>query len=921
MSTRKILLSLLLLLNSFLLFAQTRPFEQFVFLQDSLIATYPREKIFIHHDKPYYRLRDTIWLKGYTVAGPENISSDSSRLAYVEVIDAQGEVVKRISTPCFMGLFAGNIYLNERSFKQGQYRLRAYTRYQMNLGDSLFFEKRFTIIDPGAEEWKTRIQELRFADNRLLLSASLAGQTGQFANRTVSIRLRSKNKILFRVKAVTDAAGRIYLDTLINDADREDLQLEIADKDNVKLQIPVKNNKGLVDLQFMAEGGSFVAGIQQRLGFKAINAFGKGIDVKGTIKDSKGSVITNFASIHKGMGIVSLRPRLNETYTAFLENGLSFKLPVPQTSGVVLQLVNSPGSDSLQWKIEASPDKQNRIIHFVARSGGITATRGRLLLTAKGYHLTIPKSELLPGITVFTVYDETFQPINSRAVFIHHHNDLKLTLSSQKTEYTKKDSVSLTLTVQNAAGENVVGSFSMAVLDTSQVKVLPEAENLLSYMLLSADLKGEIEEPYYYFKNPDPEAVDALMLTQGWVSYERKPGIPAFAYERKFGIDGKVTNIFNKPLANAKVALFGKVGKGKAFVLDTVTNANGGFSFSRFPVYETDSISMMIQALNKKGRMFNVGVELSEPRFPAVNTQQTTYTTESILVDTVTRDYINRQQKIRTDLIKDGIVLEEVIVKSKRRIQGSKNLNEDGGADQVIDEEALRKTPKEPLLKILQAQVKGFRVGSPPRSRSILYMINSNLVRLVIDGIDVHFYYEPITGMLDEYKQFQDNYLNHLTAEDIKGIEIMNTPRHNASYRSRYLTFEEQISTGPVTIDFSFIEITTHSGNGAFLKKTPGMYLYKPVYPTLSKRFYSPRYTSPDEKTVIPDLRSTVYWNQDIVTDTTGKANVSFYTSESNSSYIIVVQGTDLKGSFGVLYLPLEVRKSEKSERPKEPGF
>lgn len=115
------------------------------------------------------------------------------------------------------------------------------------------------------------------------------------------------------------------------------------------------------------------------------------------------------------------------------------------------------------------------------------------------------------------------------------------------------------------------------------------------------------------------------------------------------------------------------------------------------------------------------------------------------------------------------------------------------------------------------------------------------------------------------------------------------------------------MNTGPVTVDYSFIEITTQTGAGPFLRKTPGMYLYKPVVPVISRQFYSPRYTSPDEKTVLPDMRATVYWNPEVITDRNGKAVLSFYTTENKSNYMVIVQGTNLAGGLGVLYQPLIV--------------
>lgn len=889
--------------------AQTRAFEEMVFTGDSMNTVFPREKIFLHYDRPSYRPGDTIWFKGYLVTSPEHIPNDSSRLAYIEIINAQQEVVKRISTPCFFGLFAGNITLVEKNFPQGEYLLRAYTRYQENFGDSLFFESRFLVIDRRTTAWQTIIHTLRFNNNRLQLAARLMDENRlQLANRAITVRLRAKNKILFRTKILTDAAGNIGIDTLLSQTDRDQLQLEIAEQDQVKLQLPVKTGgRQSIDLQFLPEGGMLVTGLPQQLGFKALNAAGKGIEVKGTIQDSKGTVITSFASIHKGMGIVSFTPQPHEVYTAVLDDSSSFAIPAAQNSGMVLQ-VDASASDSIHLRIIGSADLYGNTFYFTVTTRGITAARGRVRLSANGFEARLARGQFRSGVTVFTLYDQQLQPVCGRAVFIHHPHDLQLALSPHKEAYDNKDSVSLRFTARNSRGEPGSGSFSIAVVDTGQVKISPDAENIISYLLLSTDVKGVIEEPGYYVKSPDPHAVEALMLTQGWISYH-PTATPVVPYEKDFVISGRVSNILNKSLSAVNVLLFGKAGTGRIFIQDTITRADGTFAFSRFDFFETDSISLLLKAVNKKGKSFNVGIELDEPSYPAVPVLNRLATTDHLLTDTIAQQYIQQHQLI-ADLKKQDIVLEEVIVTSKLRIQGSKNLNEDGGADQVINEEILNKTPKESLLNILKTQVKGFYSGTPPKASQSYYMINSNIVRVIIDGVDLNFFYQPVTGMRNEYVQFLDTYLEYFAAEDIRAIEIMNTPTYNAAYRQRYLTIKEYMSSGPVTRDFSFIEITTRTGQGPFIKKTPGMYLLRPLYPVIGKQFYSPRYSTPAQPTVVPDLRQTVYWNPDVVTDVNGEAVLSFYTSESRSNYLVIVQGTDLKGNFGVLYQPLMVKSN-----------
>jgi hypothetical protein len=105
------------------------------------------------------------------------------------------------------------------------------------------------------------------------------------------------------------------------------------------------------------------------------------------------------------------------------------------------------------------------------------------------------------------------------------------------------------------------------------------------------------------------------------------------------------------------------------------------------------------------------------------------------------------------------------------------------------------------------------------------------------------------------------------------------------------------------------INITTRSGNGPYMYKTPGLYVYHPVPLTLPKKFYTPKYTPLDTNRVIPDLRSTIFWEPDIITDKEGKAKISFFSADKPGSYSLILQGTNLNGYVGYQAESLRIDK------------
>lgn len=60
---------------------------------------------------------------------------------------------------------------------------------------------------------------------------------------------------------------------------------------------------------------------------------------------------------------------------------------------------------------------------------------------------------------------------------------------------------------------------------------------------------------------------------------------------------------------------------------------------------------------------------------------------------------------------------------------------------------------------------------------------------------------------------------------------------------------------------------------------------------------YMPIYDTPEQKSSnIPDLRTTIFWEPDLLTDEKGNADFKFYTADQKSIYSIVVEGISQNG-------------------------
>lgn len=75
-------------------------------------------------------------------------------------------------------------------------------------------------------------------------------------------------------------------------------------------------------------------------------------------------------------------------------------------------------------------------------------------------------------------------------------------------------------------------------------------------------------------------------------------------------------------------------------------------------------------------------------------------------------------------------------------------------------------------------------------------------------------------------------------------------------------------------------------------------YTFKGGY-DFRREFYSPNYDNPKTETQIADLRTTIYWNPNIITDEKGKATINFFNADGTGNYHVITEGLDKQGDLG----------------------
>ncbi|WP_113654552.1 TonB-dependent receptor plug domain-containing protein [Pedobacter namyangjuensis] len=783
------------------LFAEETPLEKLVKHISKLTSSYPQEKIHIHTDKPYYVMGEEIWLKTYLVTAEKNEPSYLSKILYVELVDKNNVIRKKLTLPVEHGRAKGNMLLLD-SVSSGNFRLRAYTNYMRNFGESFFFEKQITI--------------------------------GKVAEETIANKPASK--------------------------------------------------KPELDVQFFPEGGSLVNEIRSKVALKALTNDGLGAQITGYIENQNKEKVATFETTHAGMGVFALLPKPNESYNAVvsLPNGETkfFKLPQSKNSGQTLAV--NLHNDEVSIKISNSKNLLNQDEFYVlAQANGVVYTSFKSIADNQNIVTTIPKSSFPNGVVHFTLFNKEFLPLAERLVFINHQNTLKFDLEKQTISDTLNSKSVLNLFVTDGNANAVDGNFSVSVTDAAKVPIDEDDETtIISNLLLTSDLRGYIEKPNYYFNNINDEKVaqlDALMLTQGWRRFNWKQLTafeePKISYrpEQSLEITGTITNLAGKPKENAKVSVFSNT-KGFSFMLDTLSDATGNFVFDRLDI--PDSVSLILQSKAEKNNP-NVTLKLrpnpsvENNKFPNFKKDLSEYVAETKLMF---------QELNKHNLLHKAILLNTVKIVGKKYDKSLLNVtnsaNASGAADVVVKSDKLQYETNilNALSRIPGVSVKnGMAVRASNRTVSITSSTPPPML-IVYDGV--------------KFDQLQDpNFLSTVNPADIEGIEVL-ISNYNTSIH------------GPDGY-FGIIFITSKLGNSAYRDIRTNTLGLKNFGFSVTKDFYIPAYENPMLTEKIRDLRSTIYWNPNVVTNVEGQASFSFYNAENPGLYRVTIEGMDAFGNIG----------------------
>lgn len=331
------------------------------------------------------------------------------------------------------------------------------------------------------------------------------------------------------------------------------------------------------------ESGTFIENIPTKF---AVRLYSQGTPPtawSGYVIDSEkpNEKLANFKNLDENVAVFNITPKAGKTYKAIIEDNKGTKqtvaLPAVSNSGINLQLTSDP--KGINYKINGTGLSQGlQGYSIVGTINNQLVYRANIKTTTSEAASQIPNkvSNDETAVLNITIFDEKQNVAAQRLFFI---NPKKLDL----------DEPTLALSMNNEArafnsfdiepdGDHT--SYTVLVKENNPSEIRNE-NTILSAKWLTGDFTSAIFDPAQYFeKTANPEALDALLISEKWKRFDWESVLagkaPEFTYKplKNLSFQGKVTNN-GRFIPNKNINLLLKTEKSDKNFVPATTDDNG----------------------------------------------------------------------------------------------------------------------------------------------------------------------------------------------------------------------------------------------------------------------------------------------------------------------------------------------------------
>lgn len=759
----------------------------------------PQEKIYLHFDKPYYYSGEDIWFQAYVVAGPLHELSGLSKKIYVELIDPQGVLLKRVILKAENGVINGDFNLASRTLS-GNYTIRAYSNWMRNAGPDFFFNKKIAIVDP-------------IQDN-----------------------------------------------------------------------LPVTNDQSPLEIQFFPEGGDLISDVVSNVAVKVNSEKVLGAFRKGKVFNQNEEEIAVFETNVDGIAAFSIQPQSSDQYYAKLDGTLDkYLLPQALTVGYNLSVDVMANEETVGVTIGTNKSSgDSHKMYLIVHTRGVITYAGQIEFKNQLAMHNIPTIDFVTGVNHLTLFNEQWQPEAERLFFYNGNDNLSLSISTDKAEYSIRDSTTVTIKVMDKDSNPVQGFFSMTALDSAQINTEYAEENILSNILLSSDIKGYVHNPGRFFNGNYEHLkreLDLVLMTHGWRRFDWKDIVegefatPEFGVEQAITLQGRLlTRKGGKPVSKGEVTHMSTYNDVPSLA-SAGSFEDGFFVLGGLNYYEGEE--NFLEAKAKKGKKeLYVELDTLSFSFPKIANAQ------SIISENIEKAILaeNLEKSIEREYIKSLYDTDdEVRDLGEFVVEGSKVGKEDQKQFEEFNliDDPFRTKYAANALDVIKFQMPGVRVSTSAGQIMGLSVYRNSNPLILLDGIPSDL--AQIRSIPARFILKVETYLSSMEATKWATDPGMPQPEVIA-----FFTRDQD----------NMLEYFRAIGDKR-VNELPGGY-YK------SRVYHGPKYFPYLPEHEIPDNRVLIHWQPLIKTDAKGEAQVTFFNADLASTIDIKVEGISLDGALGI---------------------
>lgn len=809
------------------------------------------EKVYIQTDKPMYLQGDRIWYN-LTAYNANNLPALLSDRVQIQLKKPDGTSLYNKEYTLINGQVSESILI-PKNVPGGIYTFVASTGWMTAAG--------------VANVYKKEIYIQKYIAPRILMKIDLDRDSyglndevvGTFSATDLKDNPLQNTEVQYAIIANGQETSRLYTTTNIQgvailratvpehlESENVSLTAKITYKsqiESVRKTVPVLSDN--IDIQFLPEGGFLLADHSNKVAFKALASNGKPADVEGDIVDGRGSRIGGFVSVHDGMGALDFYPEADQQYFAKLCKPYASDRLIPighvRSSGCKIEVKQS--DDELHVAVLG---ELNEDLFLSISDVAEVKWQSHKVKTDN----TIDISGLAMGIHKLILTSES-DTLSERLVFLHPDIRLNVDIQVDQAEYGLRKTVNATIRTTDSNGRPVP---TQVCISAAEDKMLSHADDkqatIVSELLLSSELRGDIHEPNYYFDSINHQtvaALDLVMLTNGWRShYDNIPMTAAINYYRS--LHTYIGRIVAKGRDSSPKTKIYVTDFARKTAYNVHTDDDGFFSITRS---DNDHVTLVANLNSRQYQIMEVNMKSLQKQNPSKYKNVSSALNNKGMVGNIVQNEIEGTPELVRTSIEEGVLFNcvEIVEYAVPLIEMDYTTS---GA--TVTAEAIRSLPTKSITAIAASTA----------------AISSNLDEISIRG--------SRSNSTDYY---------------VDGVRVSGLIPQAMLSEEAEMHFDNEIG-----LELPYFRNVNNKGNTTNQIITHYVPKKRIILPAKTK-FYVAKYAADEVVQKRTDYRQTLYWNPIVQTNTLGEATISFSTSDEVTSFSIIAEGASATGQIG----------------------